>query len=161
MFFEDEIIYILGKLDNASKGYCDCIIYNKNYPISYPLYFPNFIPLDISYMSSMDAFFILTGTTVYGVFITGNGIPEFSYKTKEYPVETDAVEIFTVGDNIVTLGNELTVYSVSEDKISLVKKYTEISGICCKKEENLLVVANTQGLFIYDITNLENIQLIP
>lgn len=161
MFFENEIIYNLGKLDYASNGYCDCIIYNENYPISYPLYFPNFMPLDISYMPNMDAFFILTGTSVYGVFITGNGIPEFSYISKEYPVETDATEIFTVGDNLVTLGNELTVYSASEDEISLVKEYPEISGICCKIEENLLAVANTQGLFIYDITNLENIQLIP
>lgn len=161
MFFEDEIIYNLGKPDYTSSGYCDCIIYNENYPIRYHLYFPNFIPVDICYFPNMDAFFILTGTSIFGVFITGNGVPEFSYTTTEYSIKTDALEIFRVRDNLVTLGNELTVYSVSEDEISLVKEYPEISGTCCKKEENLLLVANTQGLFMYDMTNLENIQLIP
>jgi len=162
LFFEDDIIYNLGKLYNASNGYCECILYNENYPVSYSLYFPDFMPLDITYMPAptMDAFFVLTGQSIQGVFITGNGIPEFSYITKDYPVETDAIEIFTVGDHLVTLGNELSVYSASEDQISLLKEYPEISGICCKKEENLLAVANKEGLFIYDIIQLENIQLI-
>lgn len=161
MFFEDDIVYILGTLNSLSGGYCDCIIYNENYPITYPLYFPDFKPVDICYMPQMDAFFVLTGTSVRGAFITGNGIPEFSKTYKDYPIETDAIEIFRVDNNLVTLGNELSVYSASENEIRLVKKYTDISGTCCKKEGNLLAVANTQGLLFYDITDLENIQLIP
>jgi hypothetical protein len=162
LFFEDDIIYNLGKLELASNGYCDCILYNENYPVDYSLYFPDFLPQDITYMPTptMDAFYVLTGQSIQGVFITGNGIPEFSYITRDYPIQTDAGEILTIGDHLVTLGNELSVYSASEDAISLIKEYPEISGICCKKEENHLVVANTQGLFIYDISNLENIQLI-
>jgi hypothetical protein len=161
MFFEDDIIFILGALDHLLSGYCDCIIYNENYPITYPFYFPGFKPLDICYMPQMDAFFVLTGTSIRGVFITGDGIPEFSKTDKDYQIETDALEIFRAGDNLVTLGNELSVYSASESEIRLVKKYSGISGKCCRKEGNLLAIANTQGLFIYDITDLENIQLIP
>ncbi len=161
MFFEDGIIYNTGKNDYSSSGYIDCIIYHETYPITYNLYFPTFKPLDISYVPNIDAFFVLSGTTIFGAFITGNGIPTFSYTTKEYPIETNAVEIITVGDSLMTLGNELSVYSASEDEISLIKEYPEIFGACWKKEENRLVIANIKGLFIYDITNLENIQLIP
>lgn len=161
MFFEDDIIYILGTLHSLSAGYCDCIISNENYPITFPFYFPDFKPLDITYMPQMDAFFVLTGTSIKGVFITGNGIPEFSKIVKDYPVETDATELFRVGDKLITLGNELSVYAASENEISLLKTYPEISGECCYKEENILAVAGTQGLLIYDITDLENIQLIP
>lgn len=161
MFFEDDIIYILGSLDNLLGGYCNCIIYHEDYPISYPFYFPNFKPLDICYMPQMDAFFVLTGTSVWGVFITGNGIPEFSKTDKEYPIETDAVEIFRAGDNLVTIGNELSVYSATENELKLVKTYPGISGECCYKEGNLLAVASTQGMLFYDISDLENIQLIP
>ena len=161
MFFEDDIIYILGALNNLSGGYCDCIIYNEDYPITYPLYFPGFKPLDISYMPQMDAFFVLTGTTILGVFITGNGIPEFSKIYKDYPIETDALEIFRVGDKLITLGNELSVYSASENELTLVKDYPDISGTCCSKAGDVIAVANTQGLYLYDISNLENIKLIP
>jgi len=161
MFFEDEIIYILGALNSLSAGYCDCIIPNENYPITYPFYFPDFKPLDITYMPQLDAFFVLTGTSIRGVFITGNGIPEFSKIDKDYPVETDATEIFRVGDKLVTLGNELSVYTASEDEISLMKAYPGISGMCCYQTDNILAVASTQGLLLYDITDLENIQRIP
>ncbi len=161
MFFEDDIVYILGKLENLSSGYCDCIIYNENYPITYPLYFHSFEPVDICYMPQMDAFFVLTGTTILGVFITGNGIPEFSKIFKDYPVTTDAVKIFRVGDKLITLGNELSVYTASENELNLVKDYPDISGTCYSKTGDVLAVANTQGLFLYDISDLENIKLIP
>lgn len=161
MFFEDSIVYVLGALDNLTGGYCDCIIYNEQYPIYYPFYFADFKPDDITYMPHLDAFFILTGTSVRGVFITGDGIPEFSKRDKDYPIETDAVEIFRVGDNLVMLGSELSVYTASENELLRVKKYPDISGTCCKKEGNLLSVVNEQGLFFYDITDVENIQLIP
>jgi hypothetical protein len=160
MFFEDDIIYILGSLDNLWGGYCDCIIYHEDYPITYPFYFPNFKPLDICYMPQLDAFFVLTGTSVWGVFITGDGIPEFSKIDKEYQIETDAVEIFRAGDNLVTLGNELSVYSATESELKLVKTYPGISGVCCYKDGNLLAVVSINGMFFYNITDLENIHLI-
>ncbi|MBN2773250.1 MAG: hypothetical protein JXR31_03305 [Prolixibacteraceae bacterium] len=160
LFFEDDIVYNLGVLNNLSSGNCHCIIYNENYPITYAFNFPTFNPLDITYMPKLDAFFVLTGTSIRGIFITGDGIPEFSKIDKDYPNETDAVEILRVDDKLVTIGNELSVYTATENEIELVKKYNEITGICCKKEGNLLAIACTQGLSIYDITDLENIQLI-
>ena len=161
MFYEDDIIFILGALDNLSGGYCDCVIYNDKYPITFPFYFPDFKPLDISYLPKLDAFFVLSGSSVWGVFITGNGIPDFSKMMKDFQVETDAVEICRVEDELITLGKELSVYSASETEFKLVAEYPDISGTCWSKDGNVLAVANTQGLFLYDISNLENIKLIP
>lgn len=161
MFFEDDMIYILGSVSNQAGGYCDFSIYNENYPITYPFYFEDFTPVDIAYMPQLDAFFVLTGTTVMGVFITGNGIPKFSKIYKDYPVTTDAVKIFRVGDKLITLGSELSVYAASENELLLVKDYADISGTCYSTTGNILAVANTQGLFLYDISNLENINLLP
>lgn len=161
MFFEDDIIYNLGSLDNLSGGYLDCIIYNEEYPIYYPFYFPGFIPVDICYMPQMDAFFVLSGTSIWGVFITGNGIPSFSKTMKDYQVSDNATEIFRSGDNLVTLGDKLSVYAVTENEMKLIKEYPDIKGACGKKEGDTLVVVNGQGLFFYDIEDLEDIQLMP
>ena len=161
MFFEDDIIFILGTENSLKSGYCDCIIYDEKYSVTQNLYFPTFKPIDISYMPQMNAFFVLSGTSVWGVFITGDGVSGFKKTYKDYQIAMDAVAIFRVGDKLITLGNELSVYFASKNEIRGVKKYPGISGKCCKKEGNILTVANTQGLFLYDITDLENIQLIP
>jgi hypothetical protein len=50
---------------------------------------------------------------------------------------------------------------VTENELNLVKKYPGITGTCCELEGNHLTIAGTQGLNTYDITNPENIQLIP
>jgi hypothetical protein len=161
MFFEDEVIFILGTEISLKSGYCDCVMYDEKYPLYQNLYFPTFKPLDICYVTQMNAFFALSGTSVWGVFISGDGVSGFKKTYKDYQIATDATEIFSVGDKLITLGNELSVYAVSESDLRLVKKYPGISGKCCKKEGSILTVANTQGLFFYDITDLENIQLIP
>ncbi|HEY3370531.1 MAG TPA: hypothetical protein VGK10_06765 [Prolixibacteraceae bacterium] len=160
MFLEDDIIFILGIGYSLSSGYCDCNLYDEKSPVSYQLYFPTFKPLDVSYMPQMNAFFALSGTSVWGVFIGGDRTSGFKMTYKDYQLATDAVEIFRVGDKLLTLGTELSVYAASENELSLVKKYPGISGKCCKMEGNMLTVANTQGLFVYDITDLENIHLI-
>ena len=160
MFFEDELIYILGTEYSLKSGYCDCIRYDERYPLTLNLYFPTFKPLDICYVPQMNAFFALSGTSVWGVFISGDGVSGFNKTYKDYQIATDAVEIFRVGDRLITLGNELSVFSVAENEIRLLKKYPGISGRCCIQEGNILTLANTQGLFFYDITDLENIQLI-
>jgi hypothetical protein len=161
MFFEDGIIYILGTLNNLSAGYTDCIIYDDNYPVTYPLYFPTFRPVDICYMPQMNAFFVLSGTSIWGVFISVDAVTGISRTYKDYQTPKDAVEIFRAGDKLVTLGNKLSVYSVSEEKISLEREYPGISGKCCIRHGDVLTIANTEGLFLYDISDLENIQLIP
>ena len=161
MFFEDDLIYILGTELNLKSGYCDCILYDEKFPTSYALYFPNFKPLDICYLPKLNAFFVLSGQSVWGVFISGDGATGFKKAYKDYQIATDATEIFRVGDKLITLGNELSVYAATENTMSLVKNYPGITGKCCKKEGNIITVANTQGLYIYDITDPENIKLIP
>lgn len=161
MFLEDSIIFNVGATSNLKRGYCDCILYDERYPVSLHFYFPTFIPVDICYQSTLNAFFTLSGSSLWGVFVSGDGVNGYKMNYKDYQVATDAVEIIRVGEQLITLGSELSVYAASQSGLTLVKKYPAISGKCCKKEENLLAVANTQGLFIYDITDPENIQLIP
>lgn len=161
MFFEDNMIYIMGYLSYTQAGYCDCLVYNKSIPFSYQLYFPDFRPLDVCYMPALNAFMALSDNSVWGVFISGDAASGFKTTYKDYQVSTGALQIVRVGDQLLTLGDDLEIYSVTQNELSLVKKYPGISGMCCQKQDNLLTVASTQGLFLYDITNPENIQLIP
>jgi hypothetical protein len=158
MFMEDKIIYHLGKENNRSNGYIDCILYNEKYPFNYHLYLDKFTPADVCYLPPLNAFFILSGTGVWGAFVRQDDLAGYKITYKDYNVATEAREIFRVGDKLITLGNELSVYSASENELTLLKTYPSISGKCIKKEENILTVANTLGLFVYDITDLENIQ---
>jgi len=161
MIVEDNMIYIMGSEAYAPRGYCDCIIYNDKYPVSYHLYFPAFTPMDICYMPQLNAFIVLSSNSIWGFFKSGDQASGYITTYKDYQLATGAVEILRFGDKLLTLGDDLSVYAVSENELSLVKKYPGISGKCCEQEGNILTVANTQGLFIYDITNPENIQLIP
>jgi hypothetical protein len=158
MFFQDSLIHILGA-GNGNSGYSDCIVYHELYPKSYHLYFPSFRPLDITYMPAMEAFFVLSGQSVGVAFISS----ESAYMKRyfDYQVQTDATAIFRIENKVLTLGNGLKMYSPSENELTLVKEYPEISGTCCLKAGDVLAVANVQGLFLYDINNLENIKLIP
>lgn len=160
VFFEDSVIFILG-VGTSNNGYCDCITYNDAFPESYHLYFPNFKPLDITYLPEMQAFFVLSGTSVWGAFKKQNTTFYGIERYKDYNILTDATSILSIGNNVLTLGNKLSVYLPSENELNLVKDYPDISGTCYSKAGNVLAVANAQGLFLYDINDLENIKLIP
>jgi hypothetical protein len=161
MFFEDDMIYILGAEYNNS-GYADCIIYeNERHIFNYHLYFPSFKPLGITYLPTMQAFFVLSGKSVWGAFKYRDPPQQYMERYFDYQIPTDATSIFMIGNNLITLGNELSVYSPSENELKLVKSYPDISGTCYSKAGDVLAVANAQGLFLYDINNLENIKLIP
>ena len=156
MFIEDSMIYILG------TGYSDCIIYeNERHIFNYHLYFPNFNPLDITYLPTMQAFFVLSGNSIWGAFKYSDPQQQYMERYIDYKIPTEATSIFWKGNNVITIGNGLSVYLPSANELKLVKDYPGISGKCCKKEGSILSVANTQGLFLYDITDLENIQLLP
>jgi hypothetical protein len=158
MFYQDSLIFILGKgYDNT--GYSDCITYNVRYPLTYHLYFPNFMPVDITYMPTMQAFYVLSGQSVWVALKDSGSVYMKSYT--DCKIATDATSIFSVGNNVMTLGNELKVYSPSGNELNLLKDYPDISGACYLKTGNVLAVANVQGLYLYDINNLENIKLIP
>jgi hypothetical protein len=158
MFFDEEQIFILGS-DYYNMGYADCITYNESNPLFYHLYFPNFRPIDITYMPAMQAYIVLSGQSVGAAFIG----TESRYMTRylDYKISTDASSIFRKGDQVVTIGNKLSVYFPSETELKLVKEYPDISGTCYSKAGDVLAIANTQGLFIYDISNLESVKLIP
>jgi hypothetical protein len=160
MFYEDNDIFIMGVGNGLLNGYSDCIVYNESYPISFHMYFPDFKPVDLTYMPQMNAFFVLSGTSIWGAFKYSDGSSAYMESYKNYQITTDAVEIFRAGDKLVTLGKELKVYAPSKTAITLVKAYPGISGTCCFKEGNLLALAGTKGLFLYNISDLENIQLI-
>jgi hypothetical protein len=158
MFFQDSLIFILGAGYN-NTGYSDCITNNARYLLTYHLYFPDFRPVDITYMPSMQAFFVLSGQSVWVAFKSSDSVYMKSYL--DYKISTTATSIFRIGTNVIILGNELKVYSPSENELKLVKDYPDISGTCYSKAGDVLAVANAQGLFLYDINNLENIKLIP
>ena len=79
MFFEDSIIFILG-----NSSYCDCIIYHELYPTSYHLYLPAFIPLDITYLPAMEAFFVLSRTSVRAAFKKNDPVQNSIERYKDY-----------------------------------------------------------------------------
>lgn len=158
MFFQDSLIFIVGA-GFGNTGYCDCITYNESYPLTYHLYFPTFRPLAITYLPTMQAFFVLSGQSVWGAFKSSDSV--YMKRYFDYGIPTDATSIFGIGNNVITLGNQLSVYLPSENELKLVKNYPDISGTCYSKVEDVLAVANAQGLILYDISNLENIKRIP
>ena len=158
MFYQDSLIYILGT-GYGNTGYSDCITYNEKYPLTYHLYFPDFKPVDITYMPTMKAFIVLSGQSVWAAFKDSDSV--YMKKYMDYKIPTDATSIFRIGNNVITLGNELNVYAPTETTLTLVKTYPAISGKSYLLTGNVLAVANVQGLFLYDISNLENIKLLP
>jgi len=159
MFFVDSLIYILGK--GYNNGYSDCTPYNEPYHINFHLYFPTFRPLDITYLPNLREFLVLSGQSIWGAFKYPEPAGSYMEKYIDYKIPTSASSIFKIGNNVITLGNELSVYLPSENELKLIKTYPDISGTCYSKAGNVLAVANAQGLFLYDINNLDNIKLIP
>jgi len=160
MFFDEDQIFILGS-GYDQTGYADCMSYYENSQMFYHLYFPQFRPLAITYLPTLRAYFVLSGQSVWGAFKKSDPTEGYMERYIDYKIPTDATSIFRKGNNVITIGSKLSVYLPSENELKLVKDYPEISGTCYSKAGDILAVANTQGLFIYDISNLENIKLIP
>ncbi|WP_297098884.1 hypothetical protein [Draconibacterium sp.] len=159
MFFQDSLVFILGVETNGARGYSDCMVYDERYPVSYHLYFPTFRPIDITYLPGMQVFYVLSGQSIWGGYKSNESA--YMERYVDYEIPTNATSIFRVENHLITLGNELAVYIPAEDELQLVTNYSDISGTCWSKDGNVLAVANAQGLFLYDISNLENIKLIP
>ena len=160
MFFADSLIFILGK--GNTDGYSDCITHNEPYFLTFHLYFPTFYPLDITYLPDLREFLVLSGQSIWGGFkYSDDHTSVYMERYVDYKISTTASSILRIGSHVITLGNELSVYLPSESELKFVKNYPGISGSCWSKEGNVIAVANTQGLFLYDITDLENIKFIP
>jgi hypothetical protein len=159
MFFVDSLIYILGKGNNS--GYSDCIPYSESFPISFHLYFPTFTPLDITYLPDLREFLVLSGQSVWGAFKYSEPAGSYMEKYVDYKIPTAATSIFRIEKNVITIGDELSVFLPSENELKLLKNYPDISGTCWLKSGDVLAIANTQGLLLYNISDLENIKIIP
>jgi hypothetical protein len=161
MFFADSLIYVLGNT-YGNDGYADCITDDQPYFMSYHLYFSTFRPVDITYLPKFREFLILSGQSIWGAFKYSDAQPS-SYMERyvDYKIPTDARSILRVGDNVLTIGKVLSVYLPSANDLQLVKSYPSISGTCYSRSGNTLAIANGQSLFLYDISDLENIKLIP
>ena len=86
--------------------------------------------------------------------ISGNGSTTFG-----------ATSIINVDDYILALGTRLTIHRFHFEHylqtVERVRDYSNISGLAMLRDGDHLYIANRQGLFVYDISDLENIILIP
>ena len=73
----------------------------------------------------------------------------------------DATSMINVDDTILALGTQLTLYRfLFQDDfrtMEQVKSYPQISGMRMLRDHDTLIIARTQGLSFYDISDLENI----
>jgi len=146
LLYKDGIIYIFSAL-MYSGGMSQCFMYDASY------YFFNYnnMPVDVTYIKSLNYFYSLTDNFIRR---TKPKYYEFNFG---FEISPGAVAITEAQDNLITLGNRLTVYLPSETDLQFIRDYPEISGSCMLKDGNVLAIANQQGLFFYDISNLENI----
>ena len=96
------------------------------------------------------------------VRITEDGVYNGGFDARFFGVPS----IINVNDTILTLGNQLTLHrsyinQYNAYSFERVKLYTNISGSAMLRDGDRLIVANKQGLFIYNISDLQNIKLIP
>ena len=90
----------------------------------------------------------------------------YAYMTITTP-SLGATSLININDTILALGEQLTLYRfvvgqfIESSHFELVKEYSDISGLCMIRNEDVLIVANKQGLSFYDISDLENIKIMP
>lgn len=158
MYYEENMVYILGALDYSNAGYVDCMNKNnKTFP-SRHISIPASRPIDVVYAPLLKGYFVLTENSVWSAFeMDGNNVnltPPQDTKTV-----TNASGIISKNNYIITLGKALTVYVWQNNNLQLFKTYPDIEAKAYLKTENALAVANSKGLFLYDITDLNNIKI--
>jgi len=144
---EDGVLFALG------NNYVHYFDYHNIQSQANTLNYWNGPLTDASYMDSQKTFWLLSENRISGGFtVDGQSIS----KSVNIPW---VAAITCVGGHIITLGNGLEVYSAPS--LGIVKKYPGISGSCMLKEGSTLITAGKQGVTFYDISNLNDIQLIP
>jgi hypothetical protein len=70
-----------------------------------------------------------------------------------------ATSLINIDETILALGNQLTLcrYFPQKYQMEVVKQYSDISGLCMIRNNNVLIVANQHDILFYDISDLENI----
>jgi hypothetical protein len=153
MRYEDKVLYTFGQ-----NGYIN--YFDSEHALTQRKYYQWFSDLkDVAYMESQRMFWILTNSGSISGGMTLDGV--------QYPKSTvapDVSDMLCTGDYLITLGKALTVYNTVPlpEPLAVVKQYPDIQGACMAEDgDNTLMVAGRQGLSFYDISNLENITLIP
>ena len=150
LFYKDGYMCIIG------MNYIDCKK-NDTYRSNYHHYFhDNSQIVDVT-INTQDCFFILAENHIRKIFYDEN----YYEHSTEHTITPGAVAITCAQDKIITLGDKLLVYEDADSKLSVVKEYPDISGSCIVKNGEVLTIVNTQGVFFYDISNLNDIKLIP
>ena len=158
LFMKDDVLYMPGIWDNLENGYIHAALHVDEARFAYNIHHSGFLPVDATYMPEFKAFFYLSGQSILGAFRHRDPVYSTIEIYKDYQIFTDAVAIERVENYLITLGDGLTVYLPDETDIEFVKEYPDISGVCYLREGDILIVANTEGLFLYDVEDVENIE---
>jgi len=116
-------------------------------------------PIDVVSVREPENSFVGLNSNHFLVGVTLNIFPNILTPTSM------ATSIINVNDTILALGSQLTLHRFFlRDNIRVMERvgeYPNISGMAMLRESNTLFVANRNGLFIYDISDLKNITLKP
>jgi len=149
LYYKDGFMVVIG------TGYIECV--SNTHPLHRRYhYFSDDSQIDVTYMDTQGCFFILAKNRIRKTFYDN----EYYEHYVEYAVPPGAVAITCAQGKIITLGDKLLVYNVPDETLPVVKEYPDISGICMVKDNDVLTIANTQGVFFYDISNVNDIKLI-
>ena len=157
--YKDGIIYIYGKKEFM---YLDYNKETKQYIINYSWHEKE-LPLDI--VSQTNNYIILSEININGyagmsaAFIEEIGETIYIYYYN-IPAQ-EATSMININDIIITLGKQLITYRKPNSlytPFTSVKQYSNISGTSMLRDDNILIVANKQGLSFYDISDLGNIK---
>jgi len=113
-------------------------------------------PVDVVAMENpVNSFFVLSKNSIDCINASNSNF-------SSAPIQ-GAISLINVNDTILALGNRLALYRYHPQKnqVEMVKQYSEISGLCTIRNGNVLIVVTQQDILFYDISDLENIRLIP
>jgi len=153
LLYRDGMIYIVGLNGFEYMNY-------HWYPLRNAYHSYGRKPLDIVALKNQANSFVIlydTESCIQGITTTGN------YTYNSMP-SLEAVSLMNIRETIFALGKQLTLYRYnlySNYPVEIVKQYPDISGSSMMSDGNTLIVAGKQGLLFYDISDLENIILLP
>ena len=152
--YKDGIVYIIGRSNFTLFYYPTGLSAFQNFLFL----FNDFVDL-VSVSEPANSFVAISGDRRIDAVIANT---KFGNSSRD---SYGATSLINVNNTILALGNQLTLYNLNyQNNIGMIeqkKQYTNISGTSMLRDGDVLIVANQQGLIFYDISNLENITLLP
>jgi hypothetical protein len=156
--YKNDMIFLIGKHGVLYLDYHNLYTQSQNY-----LYWSDILDV-VSLNEPVNGFVTLSEYYLERTIVGAN----YSAGSPPNP-SLGAVSLINVNDTILALGKQLTLYCFHlldkgqfvELDIEQVKQYPTIAGTSMLRDDDLLIVANKQGLLFYDISDLENITIIP